>query len=93
MPNRSLGHGVLPSVAGAGFLVKQVPAWQRALRGEADRRAALRANGATGPDAVAAFLGEVACRLLAGALPGLIAGYVSHLALDLGTPRRLPLIG
>jgi membrane-bound metal-dependent hydrolase YbcI (DUF457 family) len=32
-------------------------------------------------------------RLLAGALVGVVAGYASHLALDAGTPRGLPLLG
>jgi hypothetical protein len=84
---------VVPNVAAGRFLVKRLPACQLALRAEADRHAARWQNGASGPEAVGAFLGEVLCRLSAGALPGLIAGYVSHLALDLGTPRRLPLIG
>jgi hypothetical protein len=35
---------------------------------------------------------EIACRLLAGFLAGLFAGYISHVALDFATPRCLPLV-
>ncbi len=34
---------------------------------------------------------EVVLRITAGLLPGLMAGYASHLALDACTPRSLPL--
>jgi hypothetical protein len=84
---------VVPNVAAGRFLLKQLPAWQRALRAEADCHAARRRNAASDADAFRAFVGEAVCRLLAGALPGLVAGYASHLALDLTTPRRLPLFG
>jgi hypothetical protein len=37
-------------------------------------------------------LGELFWRLLAGFLNGFAAGYISHLALDSGTPRGLPVL-
>jgi hypothetical protein len=38
------------------------------------------------------FLAEIALRLLAGFVNGIAAGYVSHLVLDAGTPRSIPLV-
>ena len=43
-------------------------------------------------DVAVLFLLEIAYRFLAGALAGLQAGYVSHLALDAGTKASLPLL-
>lgn len=43
-------------------------------------------------EVAALFLLEIAYRFLAGALAGLQAGYVSHLALDAGTKASLPLL-
>lgn len=37
-------------------------------------------------------LAEAACRMAAGFVAALIPGYVSHLALDTGTPRSIPLL-
>lgn len=37
-------------------------------------------------------LAEAACRLAAGFVAALIPGYLSHLALDAGTPRSIPLL-
>jgi hypothetical protein len=41
---------------------------------------------------ICAELGELCWRLLAGFLNGLAAGYGSHLLLDAGTPRGIPLL-
>jgi hypothetical protein len=38
-------------------------------------------------------LDELAWRVLAGVPAGIVGGYLSHLALDAGTPRRIPLLG
>jgi hypothetical protein len=35
---------------------------------------------------------EWVCRILAGFLAGAVGGYASHLALDMGSVRGLPLI-
>lgn len=46
------------------------------------------------PDRIGPFQWEaLACRLAAGFVIGIAAGYSSHLALDFCTPRSLPLIG
>lgn len=55
----------------------------------ASRRAVL---GAGDPLRLLLLLAEVACRMAAGFLNGLAAGYVSHLALDAVTPRSIPLL-
>jgi hypothetical protein len=78
----------------AGRLVSQhLPTWQAWLRSQAVHYSAMRAQS---PSPVAQFwfwLLEWGCRLLAGALAGLMAGYASHLILDSLTPRSLPLFG
>lgn len=91
--HRSLGHGVAPSLAVGRALVIRVPAWQEALRDHARRYEHQWQFGASEKERNSALLRMTLCRLLAGAIPGLIAGYASHLVLDLGTPRSLPLIG
>lgn len=70
-----------------------IPEWQQALRNGAARCQQQMAAGPTGAARFWGGVGMAACHLLAGALPGLVAGYGSHLVADLGTPRRLPLLG
>lgn len=90
--HRKLAHGALPA-AGVGIPYACVlSSWQTSLRLEADRHAALREQASS--DAaylLHAFL-EFLLRLLAGALPGALGGYSSHLVLDASTPQSLPSI-
>lgn len=90
--HRGLGHGVLP----VGFCVRQfaavLPALQTKLRVIADAHGTAAARSDSQWRALFYSLIELACRLAAGALAGLAAGYVSHLLLDAATPAGLPLI-
>ena len=66
--------------------------WQNQLRRLADEHNLARSLS-TDPLAIAWHaLAEWALRLLTGFLAGLGAGYVTHVVLDFGTPRCLPLI-
>jgi hypothetical protein len=44
------------------------------------------------PNSIVASLAELFWRFLAGCLNGMAAGYVSHLVLDAGQPRSIPLL-
>jgi hypothetical protein len=90
--HRSLAHGIVP-VATAGAIWNQgLDGWQNQLRRLADEHN-YRRSLAADPAAVAWHaLAEWALRMLAGFLAGLGAGYVTHVMLDFGTPRCLPLI-
>jgi len=92
-PNhRSFFHS-LTFMGVAGPLV-----WSRAwhIRDEQVRIAEeweLRANAiGEGPEKISCELRAILHRFLAGALPGLILGYASHLAADAATPRGLPFL-
>jgi hypothetical protein len=72
-------------------LIAAVPNMQANMRGRSDARAA-RARVTTGLESLWNALLSVLWRFLAGAVPGLLAGYASHLVLDAVTPAGLPLI-
>lgn len=92
-PNhRSLGHGMIPAATGVRYTVPNVSDWQNSLRELAQAHAVGRENAQTEFDAFLHEVAGVTCRLGAGAIPGLIAGYISHLVLDARTPKGLPLI-
>jgi hypothetical protein len=90
--HRSLAHGVLPVVAGAGVWVGGLAGWQVSLRNQADAFALKRLNSVD--PLMAALYGfvEMALRVLCGAVAGFGAGYLTHVALDFTTPCGLPLI-
>ena len=71
---------------------KWLCAAQDRLRFEANEQRALF-DKTDGFDAFLHWVFWVGLRLLSGAMAGLIAGYLSHLALDACTPKSLPLLG
>lgn len=89
---RSFGHGVCSVVAGATVWNQGLDGWQNRLRQLADEHSSRRSQS-TDPIATAWHtFAEWSLRLLSGFLAGFGAGYISHVALDFGTPRCLPLI-
>jgi hypothetical protein len=90
--HRHIGHGAL-TAAGVGLVCwRNLPVQQQALRARAD---SLRFKAAFARDGFSKLLwqlGECALRVSAGALPALMAGYASHLALDSTTPMGIPII-
>jgi hypothetical protein len=92
-PNhRSIGHGVVPVVAGTAVAVRGLDRAQPKLRQRADRHAAARAQSSNRIAQLLHLLAEWACRIGAGVLAGIIAGYGSHIALDAFTPAGLPVL-
>ncbi len=91
-PNhRNLAHSAL---AGGALMLARIAEWQahcRAAADEATNRARLHPAGSAACSS--AQREAMLWRLLAGALVGLVAGYVSHLVLDAGTAHGLPLVG
>ena len=90
--HRSVAHAiVLAGVAGATF-APSLHRTRQHSREWADRCRAWR-DAATGTlEQILWWLAEMACRLAAGAMAGIAAGYASHLLLDAGTPMGLPLL-
>ena len=90
--HRSLAHGVLPVIAGAGVWVQGLAGWQTHLREQEEAYSCLRVS--TVDPFLAAWYGfvEMALRVLCGTVAGLGAGYLTHVALDFTTPCCLPLI-
>jgi hypothetical protein len=84
---------VVPTAVAGRALIEQMPILQRSVREAADRCEQRWLCGTTESERAQALLWMVVFRLLAGALPGFVAGYASHLVMDFRTPRCLPLIG
>lgn len=90
--HRGVGHSAAVSCVLTGLASRRIDAWQAWLREEAVRFWCLQ-NTAADP-LVRAFYGicyMLTC-LVSGALVGFLAGWGSHLALDFGSVRSLPLI-
>jgi hypothetical protein len=90
--HRALAHGVVPVVAAGRAAVAALGDWQGHLRAEAGRQVALRASAGTPLERYWHALVEFLCRLGAGTLAGLLAGYGSHVVLDAFTPAGVPLV-
>lgn len=91
-PNhRQIAHSV---VTGGAFALARVADLQAACRERAafNQRVAA-ALGIEADERKDADLRAVLWLFLAGAILGFAAGYASHLVLDAGTPRGLPLLG
>jgi hypothetical protein len=91
-PNhRKAAHSV---AAGGVLTLARLAEWQAACRSAAEaagHRAIMHPLGS--PERSRAEWDVLLWRLVAGALVGLVAGYASHLVLDAGTPRSIPLVG
>jgi membrane-bound metal-dependent hydrolase YbcI (DUF457 family) len=90
--HRAEAHSVAITGVAGRVIGEYLPSWQASLRHQADRYAALRAQSTLPLEQLFLWLAENACRMLAGAIAGVLAGYGSHLILDALTPSSLPLI-
>jgi membrane-bound metal-dependent hydrolase YbcI (DUF457 family) len=91
-PNhRELAHSV---VVGGALTLVRLAEWEATCRTEAKGCDARALMFALGNDArQRAEWGALGWRFVAGLLAGLVAGYASHLILDAGTAKGLPLLG
>jgi len=90
--HRSLAHGLGSVATGAAFWYRRLDDWQNQLRQIADQQACCRAESTDFATTAWHAFAEWALRLLSGFLAGIGAGYITHVALDFGTPRCLPLV-
>lgn len=92
-PNhRSAGHSVATTITAGRVLWHHIDTWQDQLRREADRMRQFQQVPSNPLLRVVCGAWEIVLRLLAGALVGFVAGWGTHLALDCGTARSLPLL-
>jgi hypothetical protein len=87
--HRSLGHGLVPVGTAAYYWQRNLETAQSDLRARADVHSALAARS-TGLECVWHSAVEWFFRLLSGFVAGIGAGYISHVALDFGTARCVP---
>lgn len=93
-PNhRSVGHAVLPAGVTAAVLKDVVADVQAFLRDAAAAREDRGRYSQDGFERFANALLALSLRLLAGAVPALVATYLAHLAVDATTKKSLPLLG
>jgi membrane-bound metal-dependent hydrolase YbcI (DUF457 family) len=91
--HRDLCHSWLVG-AGTVGITQRLEGWRRFCEQEARRsRIAYTARQGLNADTSPACFEEVIWLMAAGFIPGLLFGYLSHLALDACTPRGLPLLG
>jgi hypothetical protein len=90
--HRAEAHSVAITGISGYYLKEQILPWQSSLRTQAEVYSRTRQQS---PEPLAqlwyGFL-EFVCRLVAGALAGILGGYASHLALDSLTPACLPIL-
>jgi len=90
--HRSRAHGLAPVSGAAAVWASQLDSWQTALRQQAESHHLSAAHSDNWILAVGHSAAELLFRLLAGFVAGFGAGYLSHVILDFGTPRCIPLI-
>jgi hypothetical protein len=100
--HRGVAHSYVGGATVVATAIEVLSKWEIACRTNAENCKATPAIVIPGgmfvaapPDPVYQFLSSLAelfWRLMAGFLNGLVAGYVSHLALDAITPRSIPLL-
>lgn len=90
--HRSWGHGLAPVAAATVVWNQGLDGWQDRLRQHANYHAQLRTQATDLLSTTWHGFVEWVLRLLSGFIAGIGAGYVTHVALDFGTPRCLPLI-
>lgn len=90
--HRQEAHAIVPSLAGANLVFQNLTSMQGYLRQSAAQCFDLAQNTA---DPLRAFLNVVVgfgLHFVAGAVPAVATGYLSHVALDACTPRGVPLL-
>lgn len=90
--HRSLAHSYITAGMGIAVLPQRITAWQEYCRSEAGRHEDLCAMAADDWGRFGHALWALLSLILSGLAVGLAVGYASHLALDLTTPRGLPLL-
>lgn len=90
--HRAVAHGVLPVASAAIAVVQKMPERQADLRAMAAEQLAMARRADSTLEEVLRFLVAAGLHVIAGVLPGVVAGYVVHIAADAQTPRGVPAI-
>jgi hypothetical protein len=91
--HRNVAHSFTTAAAVVSTAANGVQSWHASCRAKADAWAQRRRDPKLTPaDRALALLAELVWRIAAGIPIGAAAGYVSHLVLDAGTPRGIPLL-
>jgi len=90
--HRAMGHGLVPVGAASLFWAGNLPSWQDSLRRQADQHYVQQVSAENPFAALGHVLAEWFFRFLAGFVAGFGAGYISHIILDFGSPRCVPLV-
>ena len=92
-PNhRGIGHGAIPVSVVAKWYLDNLQSWQTECRVMVEDHARYRNQSQTDLERMWHGFLEMMFRLFAGFLAGLPAGYLSHIGLDVLTPKCLPVI-
>ena len=75
------------------WAIKNLSRWQNWLRQQAQQLQQELVSETDGFRRALLMIAIVACTVAAGAIAGLIGGYLSHVALDALTPASLPVFG
>jgi hypothetical protein len=90
--HRAMGHGLVPVGAASLFWAGNLQSWRDSLRREADQHHVQQVSAQSPFAALGHVLAEWFFRFLAGFVAGFGAGYISHIILDFGSPRCVPLV-
>lgn len=89
--HRSTAHSYV-AMSGVIWMDSQLQQWQIKIREKALEYRRCRELSQNGFGSFLFWMGEMLCFAFAGLIAGILAGYVSHLVLDLVTPAGLPLL-
>jgi membrane-bound metal-dependent hydrolase YbcI (DUF457 family) len=89
--HRAVAHSLATGTAISATAIEAATAWSMFFREKAERLAKHRQTMRSPEVEITSGVFEILLRIAAGAGPGLIAAYMSHLALDACTRRSLPL--
>ena len=91
--HRKFAHSIAAGTMSVVSIKGISEAWVAYFRSAADKLAQNRSfDCISESDRNLSIALEILYRLAAGFVPGFIAGYISHLILDAGSPRSLPII-
>ena len=90
--HRDVFHALAPTAFGATLAFQQTISIQSSLRTQAQLCFQHAASIDNGPQQFLNVTVGVVLQMLAGAVPAIPAGYLSHVALDAATPRGIPLL-
>lgn len=90
--HRDFCHALMPTAYAATLVFQRVDSLQTVLRGHAQECFQLAAATNDGIQQFVNVTAGLLLHVLAGAVPAVPSGYLSHVALDAGTPRGVPLL-